>query len=124
MNFIRSYEEMWRNFLNFRTRTSRGDYWRAVAVNFVVYLVLAYAAANSSATTIFYTIYIIAAIVPSIAMGVRRLHDRDNTALWMLLALIPIVGGIALLVMMLRSGSPGENRYGPVPISGPGMIGR
>lgn len=123
MHFIWSYEKMWRNFLNFHGRTSRADYWRAVAVNFGVYLILAYAGSNSGAAQLIYMLYLIAAIVPSLAMGVRRLHDRGSSTWWILLALIPIAGSIALLVMMLRPGDLGANRYGPAPIAGPGVIG-
>lgn len=76
-------------------------------------------------------------LVPSIAFGVRRLHDSGRSGLWMLIGYGPlaianlpiavdgsfdrmlsgamIVGGGALLVMMLLPGIDGQNRYGSDP---------
>jgi uncharacterized membrane protein YhaH (DUF805 family) len=58
-------------------------------------------------------------IVPSISSQVTRLHDRSHSAWWLLLGLIPLVGGIVLLVQtgFLR-GDGGPNRYGPPPSGG------
>lgn len=67
-------------------------------------------------------IYLLFAIIPTIAVHVRRFHDLDMSGwfylLFMLLALIPWLGflaAIGLLVMMARPGQPGENRFGPPP---------
>ncbi|NBR92888.1 MAG: DUF805 domain-containing protein [Actinobacteria bacterium] len=46
--------------------------------------------------------------LPSIAVGVRRLHDIDKRGWWLLL---PIVN----IVLLARSGGTGENRFGPPP---------
>ncbi len=54
-------------------------------------------------------------LIPSIAAGVRRLHDRDMSGWFMLLGLIPILGGLALLVLFLMEGTKGDNKYGPDP---------
>jgi uncharacterized membrane protein YhaH (DUF805 family) len=57
--------------------------------------------------------------VPSISSEVTRLHDRGHSAWWLLFGLIPLVGGILLLVQtgFLR-GDGGPNRYGPPPAGG------
>lgn len=64
----------------------------------------------------------LAIIVPSIAVSIRRLHDRDMSGWWYLgltlAGLIPIIGflaSIALLVLMALPGTPGPNRFGPDP---------
>lgn len=54
-------------------------------------------------------------LVPSIAVGVRRLHDTDRSGWWLLIALVPLIGGIIRLVFMVLDGTPGNNRYGPNP---------
>jgi uncharacterized membrane protein YhaH (DUF805 family) len=60
-------------------------------------------------------IYGLAVLVPTLAVGVRRLHDTDRTGWWWLLWLIPIVGQIILIVFWALEGTPGANQYGPDP---------
>jgi uncharacterized membrane protein YhaH (DUF805 family) len=50
----------------------------------------------------------------SISASVARLHDRGMPAWWLLIGLVPYLGGLALLVLngFLR-GDGGPNRYGP-----------
>lgn len=57
----------------------------------------------------------LALFIPSLAVTVRRLHDQDKTGWLILLGLIPIVGGLILLVFMLLEGTNGPNQYGPDP---------
>ena len=69
-----------------------------------------------------YGIYALAALIPSIAVTVRRLHDRDMSGWWYLglavASAIPLIGfaaSIALLVLMVLPGTDGGNRFGPDP---------
>lgn len=57
----------------------------------------------------------LALFIPSLAVTVRRLHDQDKSGWLVLVAFIPIVGGIILLVLMLLEGTQGPNRFGPDP---------
>lgn len=63
---------------------------------------------------IFYTVV---TIVPTIALGVRRLHDIGRSGRWMLIALVPVVGAITLLVLFALDGERGANEYGLNPKS-------
>ncbi|MFK7792614.1 MAG: DUF805 domain-containing protein [Devosiaceae bacterium] len=49
---------------------------------------------------------------PSLAMGIKRWHDRDRSGWWVLLSFIPIVNIYAYISMFLLSGTPGINRFG------------
>ena len=64
----------------------------------------------------FVTVVALLTFVPSVSSTVTRLHDRGHSAWWLLLALVPLVGVVALLVItgFLR-GDGGPNRYGPPP---------
>ena len=64
----------------------------------------------------------LAVIIPSIAVQVRRFHDQDKSGWFVLLNLIPYVGGIVVLVFMCLDGTPGPNRYGPDPKAGERLL--
>ena len=57
----------------------------------------------------------LAILVPSIAVQVRRFHDRDMSGWFVLLNFIPYVGGLIVFVFMVLPGTEGENRFGPDP---------
>lgn len=63
-------------------------------------------------------IFSLATLLPSLAVTVRRLHDRDKTGWWWFLWLIPLVGWIILIVWLATEGTRGANRYGPDPLAG------
>lgn len=60
-------------------------------------------------------LYSLAVLLPSLAVGVRRLHDTSRSGWWMLISLVPFVGGIWLLVLMALEGTAGANRFGEDP---------
>lgn len=67
-------------------------------------------------------LWILAVLIPSIAVTVRRLHDRDMSGWWYLAffvgGMIPYIGfiaSIALLVLMVLPGTEGPNRFGEDP---------
>ncbi len=63
------------------------------------------------------TIVTLALLVPSIAVTVRRLHDRDMVGWIALIGLVPVLGGLALLYLCYLPGTDGENKYGPKPVA-------
>lgn len=62
-------------------------------------------------------IVLLGTLIPSIAVGVRRLHDQDKSGWFMLLGLIPLIN-LVLLVFMFLQGTQGDNQYGPDPKAG------
>jgi uncharacterized membrane protein YhaH (DUF805 family) len=60
-------------------------------------------------------IYSLAILLPSLAVGVRRLHDIGRTGWWLLIGLIPLIGAIVLLIFAVQDSQPGTNQYGPNP---------
>jgi len=54
-------------------------------------------------------------LVPSLAVSVRRLHDTGRSGFWLLLAFVPLIGGLVLLVFEALDSQPGDNQYGPNP---------
>jgi uncharacterized membrane protein YhaH (DUF805 family) len=113
--FIAAYKDvLLNNYANFSGRLSRGGYWRWVAVNILVFIVLAILMQISSIFVILYVLYALATIVPSIASGIRRLHDTDKPGIFILIGLIPCVG-LVLIYFLAQPGTVGPNQYGDQP---------
>jgi uncharacterized membrane protein YhaH (DUF805 family) len=53
----------------------------------------------------------------SIAVAIKRYHDRNKSGWWVLIVFVPIIGGLWYLIEcgFLR-GTPGPNNYGPDPL--------
>jgi uncharacterized membrane protein YhaH (DUF805 family) len=108
------YIEAFKKYVVFEGRSRRAEYWYFVLCNFIVSVVLALIGGVIH-TNILSTIYALAALLPSLAVGVRRLHDTQRSGWWLLLAFIPIIGIIILIVWLATDSKPGANQYGPNP---------
>ena len=62
----------------------------------------------------------LALLLPSLAAGVRRLHDTSRSGWWILIGLIPVIGWIILIVFFVQDSHP-DNSYGPNPKSAPAV---
>jgi uncharacterized membrane protein YhaH (DUF805 family) len=115
--FINAFKDVVvRNYSNFAGRLDRGTFWRFVAVNIVISIVLSILAQSLGVVFwLAYWVYILGVLVPGIAAVVRRLHDVGKTGKLAFLGLIPIVGAIILIVLCVPEGDPQANEYGPVP---------
>jgi len=112
------YLEVLKKYADFNGRARRKEYWMFFLFN-VIFVFIAMTLDNmlglSDATTglgPLYGIYSLAMIIPSIAVAVRRLHDVNKSGWWMFISLVPIIGGIWLLVLMFTESKPGTNQYG------------
>ena len=56
----------------------------------------------------------LALLLPTLAVGARRLHDVGKSGWWQLLYLI-CCGGLILLFFFIKEGDKGDNQYGPMP---------
>jgi len=104
VDIIAAYKAFWTNYLNFQGRTRRSGFWWVVLINVIVGLI-----------PIVNIVYGLAALLPSIAMCVRRLQDTGRAWYWLLLCLVPIVGSIVLIVFYCQDSQPGANQFGPNP---------
>lgn len=64
-------------------------------------------------------VYSLAILIPSLAVGSRRLHDIGRSGWWQLIGLIPLVGLVILIVWWARRGDPQPNEHGPEPWTQP-----
>ena len=109
------------NYANFTGRARRQEYWMFVLFNMIFIFVLAIisgilsGAFEAPGFIIIYVLYVLAVLIPSLAVAVRRLHDTGKSGWFYLVALIPFVGSIWLIILFATEGDVGPNAYGPDP---------
>ena len=99
-------------YAQFQGRARRAEFWWFVLANIIISVVLLVLTAIASVFIVLYVIFWLGMIIPSLAVGVRRLHDTGKSGWFLLLDLIPLVGPIILLVFFATDGTPGANQYG------------
>jgi uncharacterized membrane protein YhaH (DUF805 family) len=124
------YLMVWRKYAEFDGRSRRTEYWMFALFNFLAMLLLGGVGVTGITISENYGgflfiplgIYVLAAIIPNLAVAVRRLHDSGKSGwlllLFFVLGLIPFVGFIASIVqivIMCQDSTPGTNEYGPNP---------
>lgn len=110
MGFTEAIKTCFNKYATFQGRASRSEYWYWCLFYFLIFIL----------TEVPYIEYLalIAAllvVIPSISVGVRRLHDIGKSGWWYLVAFIPLIGGLILLYFAVLDSQPGENQYGPNP---------
>jgi uncharacterized membrane protein YhaH (DUF805 family) len=111
---MENYLAVLKKYAIFTGRARRTEYWMFLLVSFGISIILEIIDAAAH-TTLLGILYSLAILIPSVAVGVRRLHDTGRSGWWLLLALIPIVGTIIVIVWYATDSQPGENAYGPNP---------
>ena len=101
-------------YADFSGRARRKEYWMFALVYFILALICAFID-ETLGISILSTVFVLALIVPSIAVGVRRLHDVGKSGWWLLGGLIPIIGTIYILYLMIKDGQPEANQWGTNP---------
>lgn len=105
----------------FAGRAQRQEYWYFFLINLVITLALGIVdhllntPGSEDGTGLLGGVYSLAVLLPSVAVGIRRLHDIGRSGWWMLLSLIPVLGFLVLLYFFVQDGQPGTNEYGPNP---------
>ena len=124
MNFLNAVKSYFVRWNDFKTRSSRSEYWWAtlftVLVSLALELLNVAIASNPPALiltiSILVLIFLIFMMIASLALAVRRLHDLDKSGWWYLL-IFTIIGIIPLIIWFCSKGTEGENRFGENPLS-------
>jgi uncharacterized membrane protein YhaH (DUF805 family) len=103
------YLDVLKKYAVFDGRARRQEFWMFALINFVISLIL------NLVLGMVGLIYTLAVFLPSIGVGIRRLHDTGRSGWWLLIGLIPVVGFIVLLVFFVQDSQPGDNQYGSNP---------
>jgi uncharacterized membrane protein YhaH (DUF805 family) len=129
MGFVEATKSGFRNYVNFKGRASRSEYWYFVLATILGSIVfgiidgLVFGMGSAELTSgdgvgfaysagVLGTIWSLAVLLPSIAVGIRRMHDIDRSGWWILIGLVPLVGWIIWIYFCVTKGTEGPNRFG------------
>jgi uncharacterized membrane protein YhaH (DUF805 family) len=124
-------EVLTKKYATFAGRARRSEYWYFMLFYFLAVVLLTVIDVftgmynEEAGIGLLSALFMIATILPSLAVTVRRLHDTDRSGWWVLLNLIPVIGVLVVLVFTVLDSQPGANRFGPNPkgVMGPGTPG-
>ncbi len=117
MSFTESIKTCFQKYVDFSGRASRSEFWWFFLFTLVVNIILTF-------IPVIGRIVSLGLLLPSLAVGARRLHDTNRTGWWQLLYFFPFLGWIALILLFAQPGTAGPNRYGLAPLqSQQGMAG-
>jgi uncharacterized membrane protein YhaH (DUF805 family) len=107
------YLTVLKKYAVFSGRARRAEYWYFVLFNIIIAFGLGIieglsGIASETDESVLASIYQLAIFIPSIAVGVRRMHDVNKSG-WFLL--IPIYN----FILAVTDGTKGDNKYGPDP---------
>lgn len=100
-------------YADFTGRATRQEFWMFMLFSFIAQFIVSATGLDTLAA-----IFLLALLIPSLSISVRRLHDVNKSGWWLLLAILPLIGWIILIVFMAHKGktgvseniaTPGEN---------------
>jgi uncharacterized membrane protein YhaH (DUF805 family) len=102
------YFEVFKKYADFKGRARRKEYWMFTLFHVIIIYALVFAMLRFPSVLYVYLIYLFAGLIPSLAVGVRRMHDVGKSG-WYLL--IPIYS----FILACTNGEEGKNEYGDDP---------
>lgn len=110
------------NWKDCNSRSRRSEYWwtwLAFTLLELPFSILSQIFANVKVLSLIFSLILgvisICALFIMIPLIIRRLHDTGRTGWWFLIVLVPLVGGIILIVFMVLDSQRESNEYGPSP---------
>lgn len=118
-DFIENFKNVLSNkYAEFNGRANRAEFWKFFLVVLIINFLFSILANMfggvkilSLTFNILSAIFSLAILVPTIALGVRRMHDIGKSGSWLFINFIPIIGGIWFLILAIKE-SDGPNQYG------------
>ena len=122
MNMGQAISSGFKRYVDFEGRSSRSEYWwwtlsSAILSTLAQVLTIDASTDNAGLAVVLLLVVFLALFLPGLAVTVRRLHDLDRSGWWIFISLVPIVGGIILIVWFCTKGTEGPNRFGFDPLA-------
>lgn len=109
---------------NVKGRAQRSEFWWCFLAIYLVGFALIFIAALLSfvpfiGPIISFILVVgwgLGALIFTICVGIRRLHDSNKSGWWILLCFIPYIGSLIFIILMVIPGTIGPNRFGDDPL--------
>ncbi len=99
------------NYLKFYGRVSRRQYWMFALYSSLISIVISLSVCIFPFLNFLSLLYFFFFFLPSVGLGIRRLHDIDLSGWLFLVCLIPFIGGIILVLLFCLPGDADKNRF-------------
>ena len=109
MNFQEAVQVCFQKFADFNGRAKRPEFWWFFLFCFLAALILEIVSSGIS------RIFSLAMLIPSLAVGSRRLHDTNKSGWFQLIWLIPLIGWLIMIYLLIQEGNSEANQYGETP---------
>jgi uncharacterized membrane protein YhaH (DUF805 family) len=96
MDFQTSVKTCFSKYVDFSGRASRPEFWWFFLFCFIASVVLSIISQSLSG------LFSLATLLPSLAVGARRLHETNRSGWWQLLWFVPIIGWIIIIVFLAQ----------------------
>ncbi|MCY8143389.1 DUF805 domain-containing protein [Bacillus haynesii] len=111
------YVKAIKNYAGFTGRARRKEFWLFCLFSYMVLVLYGFFKAilhlpEYKIETYLGMIYLLAILVPCLAVTLRRLHDTGKSGYWICIGLIPLIGQFILLIMLCQDSEKEENQYG------------
>ena len=118
-NGLQCYLGIFRQYVKFSGRARRREFWYAFVFNWIAIFIASFIDGlffdeYDDHQHLFPGLYLLASLLPMIAIQFRRLHDTNKSGWWWLLLPLPVIN-IAYFVWLMDNGDKGRNRFGPDP---------
>lgn len=121
MTFGNAIKSFWANYVTFKGRARRSEFWFAVLFTTLVSIGISIVAPGSvekmngfdvQQSSALSNLWSLATLLPSLSLTWRRLHDVNKSGGWFFFSFLPIVGWILLLIQLVKDSDTEANRFG------------
>ncbi|SHF00862.1 Uncharacterized membrane protein YhaH, DUF805 family [Marinomonas polaris DSM 16579] len=100
------YFDAWKRYAQFSGRASQEAFWMFFLANFLISVVFVLLEIFFQATWKIDALYSLFVFLPMLSLTIRRLHDTNRSAWWLLVVLVPAIGMLVLLVLLALPSDP------------------
>jgi len=106
MGPVEAFTTAWRKSFDYEGKATRTEFWWFNLANFIVTMVLSFiffvASFNNASIFPLISLYFFGQIFPSLSVSVRRVRDTGKGWEWILMPLVPFIGGILFFILVCQ----------------------